>query len=60
MRNGSRALWTRGTNLAINGPSSACQRNAIEMSFHWRAVGGPTLNVGLVVCGFTGDPDQYF
>ena len=46
-------------NTAINGSSSARQRNAIGMAFCWRADGGPTLNAGLVVCGFTGDPDQY-
>ena len=32
---------------AINGPSSACQRNAISMAIRWRADDGPTLNVGL-------------
>ena len=47
------------TNTAINGPSSARQRNTIEMAFRWRANGGPTLNAGLVVCDFKGDPDQY-
>ena len=35
-------------NTAINGPSSACQRNTIEMAFRWWANDGPTLNVGLV------------
>ena len=35
-------------NIAINGPSSARQRNTIEMAFNWRADDGPTLNVGLV------------
>ena len=30
-----------------SGPSSARQRNAIEMAFHWRADDGPTLNAGL-------------
>ena len=25
-------------------PSPACQRNAIEMTFRWRADDGPTLN----------------
>ena len=35
-------------NTAINGPSSARQRNAIEMAFPWRADDGPTLNAGLV------------
>ena len=47
-------------NAAINGSSSARQRNAIEMAFHWRPDGGQTLNdAGLVVCGLTGDLDQY-
>ena len=32
-----------------SGPSSAHQRNAIQMAFHWRADDGPTLNAGLVV-----------
>ena len=36
------------TNTAINGPSSARQRNAIKMAFRWRADDGPTLNAGLV------------
>ena len=35
-------------NTALNGPSSACQQNAIEMAFGWRADNGPTLNTGLV------------
>ena len=35
-------------NTAINGPSSARQRNAIEMAFRWRSDAGPTLNAGLV------------
>ena len=35
-------------NTAINEPSSARQRNAIEMTFRWRADDGPTLNAGLV------------
>ena len=29
------------------GPSSARQRNAILMAFHWRAVDGPTFNAGV-------------
>ena len=33
---------------ALIGPSSACQRNAIEKAFRWRGVDGPTLNAGLV------------
>ena len=36
-------------NTAINGPSSARQRNAIVMAFRWRADDGPTLNAGFVV-----------
>ena len=32
----------------ISGPSSACQRNAILMAFHWHADGGPLLNSGSV------------
>ena len=39
-----------------NGPSSAYQRNAIEMAFRWRADDGPTLNAGLV---FRGSGVQY-
>ena len=35
-------------NTAINGPSSAHQRNAISMAFPWRVDNGPTLNAGLV------------
>ena len=35
-------------NTAINGPSPARQRNAIEMAFPWRADSGPTLYAGLV------------
>ena len=31
-----------------SGPPSACQRNAIQMAFRWRADDGPTLNAGLV------------
>ena len=30
-------------NTAINGPSSARQRNAINIAFRWRADDGPTL-----------------
>ena len=37
---------------AINGPSSARQRNAIEMVFRWRADDGSTLNAGLVALLF--------
>ena len=39
-------------NITINGPSSACQRNAISMAFRWRADSGPTLNAGLVALWF--------
>ena len=35
-------------NTTISGPSTARQRNAIYMTFHWRADNGPTLNAGLV------------
>ena len=42
-------------NTAINGPSTARQRNAIEMAFRWRTDDGQTLNVGLVaLCFFRG------
>ena len=47
-------------NTAINVPSSALQRNAIEMAFRWRADDGPTLNAGLVALWFSGDPGQYY
>ena len=36
-------------NTALNGPSSARQRNAIEMAFRWWADVGLTLNADLVV-----------
>ena len=60
---GSRKFFQRGSNFdyvflvdeargdsntTISEPSSARQRNAIEMAFRWRADGGPTLNAGLV------------
>ena len=35
-------------NASKSGPSSARQRNAIQMVFRWRADDGPTLNSGLV------------
>ena len=35
-------------NATKSGPSSARQRNAIQMVFRWRADDGPTLNSGLV------------
>ena len=44
-------------NTDIFWPSSARQRNAIEMAFRGRADGGPALNAGFVVCDFTGEPD---
>ena len=34
---------------ALNGPSSARQRNATEMAFRWWADDGLTLNAALVV-----------
>ena len=40
--------WIEDPNTVINGPSSASQRNAIEMTLRCRADKGPTLNVGLV------------
>ena len=46
-------------NTALNGPSSARQRNANEMAFRWRAGAGPTLNARLVALWFSGNPDQY-
>ena len=46
-------------NVTINGPSSARQRNAISMTFRWRADDGPILNAGLIALWFSGDPDQY-
>ena len=60
---GSRKFYQRGSkfdlfglvgggieepNIAINGPSTAHKRNAIEMAFRWQADDGPTLNAGLV------------
>ena len=36
-------------NTAKNGPTSARQRNAIEMAFFWHADDVLTLNAGLVV-----------
>ena len=40
--------WREDLNATENGPSSARQRNAIEMAFRWRADKGPPLNAGLV------------
>ena len=59
---GSRKYCQRGSNSDIflvdagredqnttkSGPSSSCQRSAIEMAFHWHADDGPTLNADLV------------
>ena len=61
---GSRKFCQRGSNFynvffwfdvgrkdphtTIRGPSTARQRNAIEMAFCWRADDGPILNAGLV------------
>ena len=39
-------------NTTISGPSSARQRNATLMVFHWQADGGPTLNAVLVALSF--------
>ena len=41
-------------NTTINVPSSARQRNTIEMAFCWRANDGATLNAGLVALRFQG------
>ena len=35
-----------GPNTTKSGPSSARQRNAIQMTFRWRADDGQTLNAG--------------
>ena len=35
-------------NTTLIGPSSACQRNPIEMVFRWQVDDGPTLSTGLV------------
>ena len=44
--------WGREDQINTKGvPSSARQRNAIEMAFCWRADGGPTLNASLVFQG---------
>ena len=40
--------WREEQNVSISGPSSARQRNAIEMAVRWRANIGPPLNAGLV------------
>ena len=44
--------WREDPNTTISGPSSARQRNAIQMAFCWWPDGGPTLNVGLVAVWF--------
>ena len=45
-------------NITMNGPSSARQRNVIQMALRWRTDDGPTLNAGLVAAIFR-DPDLY-
>ena len=39
-----------------SGPSSARQRNAIQMAFRWRPDDGLALNSGLIALQFSGDP----
>ena len=51
--------WREDRNATKRGPSSARQRNAIEMAFRWRADNGPPLNARLVALCFIGVPDQY-
>ena len=51
--------WREDRNATKSGPSSARQRNAIEMAFRWHADNGPPLNAGLVALLFLVDPDQY-
>ena len=46
-------------NTTISGPSSARQRNAVEIAFCWRADNGPPLNAGLIALWFLGDLHQY-
>ena len=41
-------------NTNINGPSSARQRYAILMGFHWRAYYDTNLNTGLLALFFRG------
>ena len=38
----------KNPDTTISRPSTARQRNAIEMAFRWRADDGQTLNAGLV------------
>ena len=40
--------WREDRNATKSGPSSARQRNAIEMAFRRHADKGPPLNAGLV------------
>ena len=40
--------WWDHPNTIISTQSSAHQRNAITMVFHWHADDGPTLNAGSV------------
>ena len=53
---GSRKFFYEGKeDLNSTRPSSARQRNAIEMAFRWQADDGPTLKAGLVaLCFFRG------
>ena len=44
--------WREDPNTTISRSPSAHQRNAIQMSFRWRADHGPTLNAGLVALWF--------
>ena len=48
--------WREDRNATKSVPSSARQRNAIEMTFRWRADNGPPLSAGLVALLFLGDP----
>ena len=43
----------KDTDTTISKPSSACQRNAILMAFHWRVDNGLTLNAGFVLLWFS-------
>ena len=42
------------------GQLSACQRNAIEMAFCWRADNGQPFNADLAAFGFSGDPNHHY
>ena len=47
--------WRGDRNATYRGPTSARQRNAIEMVLRWRADNGPPLNASLVaLCFFRG------